>query len=108
MKIAVIGASGMTGEAIVEELSDRKHQVTGIGRLPAKIAKRDGVTAVGGDIMQPAQMASVLKGHDAVICAYAAGHTFELDVYKIRWKQHGVSSVRSGQQASPISFFSVG
>jgi putative NADH-flavin reductase len=32
--------------------------------------------------MDPAEMARALEGQDAVICAFAAGHTLELDVYK--------------------------
>ena len=82
MKIAVIGASGMTGAAIVDELSNRRHQVSGIGRNAYKIARRDGVTAIAADIMNVREMATALSGHDAVVCAYAAGHTLELDVYK--------------------------
>ncbi|MEZ5929460.1 MAG: NAD(P)H-binding protein [Parvularculaceae bacterium] len=82
MKIAVIGASGMTGAAIVDELSNRRHQVSGIGRNADKIARRDGVTAIAADIMNVREMATALSGHDAVVCAYAAGHTLELDVYK--------------------------
>ena len=41
-KIALIGASGNTGACILQELSDRGHQVTAIARNPDKIATLPG------------------------------------------------------------------
>lgn len=68
-KIALIGASGNAGSRIFKELSDRGHQVTGIARDPAKIARLPGVTAVQGDVFDADGMAALLRGHDAVVSA---------------------------------------
>lgn len=82
MNIAVIGATGMIGAELVEELLARGHQVTGIARNIVKLPQRDGLTPVSADIMQVGPMAKALRGHDAVICAFAPGHSMGLDIYK--------------------------
>jgi putative NADH-flavin reductase len=66
-RIALIGASGNVGTRILQELVSRNHQVTAIGRDPAKVPAMAGVTAVRGDVADPAALAELLEGHDAVI-----------------------------------------
>ena len=68
-KIALIGASGNAGSRILKELSDRGHVVTAIARHPERITALPGVTAVRGDVFAQAELAALLKGHDAVISA---------------------------------------
>jgi putative NADH-flavin reductase len=67
MKIAIIGASGRAGSRIAKEAIVRGHRVTGIARDPEKI--EGGAVAKQGDVGHPAALASLLKGHDAVISA---------------------------------------
>jgi len=67
MKVALIGASGQAGSRLLAELARRGHQVTAIARHPEKIAAASGVTAKKGDVYDKAGLASLLKGHDAVI-----------------------------------------
>lgn len=67
MRIALIGASGQAGSRILAELSARGHQVTAIARDPGKIASLPGVTAQAGDAADPATLAPLLAGHDAVV-----------------------------------------
>jgi uncharacterized protein len=67
--VALIGASGRAGSAILKELSDRGHKVTGIARNPEKIAALPNVTAKKGDAFDKDGIATLLKGHDAVISA---------------------------------------
>jgi hypothetical protein len=66
-RIALIGASGNVGTRILNELVSRNHQVTAIARDPSKIPARAGVTAARGDVADPAGLADLLKGHDAVV-----------------------------------------
>jgi len=66
-KVALIGASGNVGSRILKELSDRGHQVTAIARDPDKIAKLPNCMAVKGDASDPAGLAALLRGHDAVV-----------------------------------------
>ena len=67
--IALVGASGNIGTKITNELLDRGYNVTAICRNLDKLEDREGVTAVAGDLLEPQQLAEVLKGHDAVISA---------------------------------------
>ncbi|WBV43654.1 NAD(P)-dependent oxidoreductase [Pseudoroseomonas cervicalis] len=67
MRIALIGASGQAGSRILAELSARGHQVTATARDPGKIASLPGVTAQAGDAADPATLAPLLAGHDAVV-----------------------------------------
>jgi uncharacterized protein len=66
-RIALIGASGNVGTRILNELVSRNHQVTAIARDTSKVPARAGVTAARGDVADPAGLAAVLKGHDAVV-----------------------------------------
>ncbi len=69
MKIAVIGATGRAGSQIVRELASRGHQVTAIARHVEQVPALPGVTAKVGDAGDPAALAALLKGHDAVVSA---------------------------------------
>ena len=69
MKVAVLGASGHAGSEITRELATRGHQVVAIARKPEAIPAVDGVTAVSGDASDPAALAELVRGADAVISA---------------------------------------
>nr|WP_314528845.1 NAD(P)-dependent oxidoreductase [uncultured Brevundimonas sp.] len=69
MKVAVLGASGRAGSEITKELASRGHAVTAIARKPEAIPVATGVTPVAGDASDPAALAALIKGADAVISA---------------------------------------
>ena len=73
MKIALIGGSGFVGSAALNEALQRGHQVTALARDPAKLPARAGLTAVKADVLDAAQVAAAVEGHDAVIDAYNPG-----------------------------------
>lgn len=73
MKIALIGATGFVGKAVLDELLSRGHAVTALARDPAKHARRDGFTPVPADATDAAQVERAVAGHDAVISAYNPG-----------------------------------
>jgi len=75
MKIALIGATGFVGSAVLPELLQRGHQVTVLARNPAKLSARPGLTVVAGDALDAAQVSRAVAGHDAVISAYNPGWT---------------------------------
>ncbi|NCU04348.1 MAG: NAD(P)H-binding protein [Chitinophagaceae bacterium] len=75
MKIAVIGATGFVGTAIVNELIKRGHSVTGIARNISKLPVIDNLYAAAADINNEEELVAVLKGHDTVISSYNAGWT---------------------------------
>lgn len=75
MNIALIGATGFVGSAVLEELLRRQHQVTALARNPGKLAARDGLTVVQADAQDATQVAKAVAGHDAVVNAYNPGWT---------------------------------
>ncbi|MGM9478818.1 NAD(P)-dependent oxidoreductase [Pedobacter sp. GSP4] len=74
MKIALIGASGFVGKAILNELVNRGNEVVAIARDVDKIENNNAaVTKVAVDVLDVAKLAEILKGADAVVSAFNAG-----------------------------------
>lgn len=73
MNIALIGATGFVGSAVLNELLQRGHRVTVLARHPEKLAAREGLTVVRADAQDAAQVAQAVQGHDAVLSAYNPG-----------------------------------
>ncbi|HEX8014458.1 MAG TPA: NAD(P)H-binding protein [Flavobacterium sp.] len=72
MKIAIIGATGFVGTAILNELADRKHDVTAIARTPKDT---ENATWIAADVYDVDSLAETLKGHDVVVNAFNPGWT---------------------------------
>lgn len=73
MKIALIGATGFVGAAVLQELLSRGHAVDALVRSPEKLAPRAGLTPVRFDVRDAAAVAAAVRGVDAVISAYNPG-----------------------------------
>jgi uncharacterized protein len=74
MKVALVGATGFVGSHILQELLNRKHQVTAIVRNPNKLTVQNPLlTIVRGDVLQEAEVAALVKNNDVVVSAYNAG-----------------------------------
>jgi len=73
MKIALIGGTGFVGSAVLTELSQRGHQVSALARDTTKYRTTPGVTPVGADATDAAQVERAVAGADAVISAYNPG-----------------------------------
>lgn len=74
MKVALIGA-GFVGTALINELSNRGHEVKVIVRSPEKVNVPQGnVSVVKGDVLSD-ELSPLLKGSDVVVSAYNAGWT---------------------------------
>jgi putative NADH-flavin reductase len=75
MRIAIIGASGNIGSAILAEALARGHSITAIVRHPEKIPSNNPrLTVVKGDVLKD-KVDNLVRGHDAVISAYNPGWT---------------------------------
>ncbi|CAD0004666.1 MULTISPECIES: NAD(P)-dependent oxidoreductase [Flavobacterium] len=72
MKIAIIGATGFVGTAILNELADRKHEITAIARTPKDTTN---ATWIAADVYDVDSLAETLKGHDVVVNAFNPGWT---------------------------------
>ena len=73
MNIALIGATGFVGKAVLEELLSRGHTVRALQRDAAKLAARPGLEVRSVDVLAEGSFAAELKGVDAVVSAYNAG-----------------------------------
>ncbi|RZK17003.1 MAG: NAD-dependent epimerase/dehydratase family protein [Pedobacter sp.] len=76
MKVALIGASGFVGKALLNELVSRGNEVIAIARDTDKIESTDeNVTKIAVDVLDTEKLAAALNGADAVISAFNAGWT---------------------------------
>ena len=70
MNLLIIGATGGTGRALVEQGLERGHQVTAFVRNPARLAIRhERLVIARGDVLDPASVEAAVHGQDAVLCA---------------------------------------
>lgn len=69
MKIALIGATGMAGSRILEELVSRGNYVKAIARDVHKVAETERVLSESIDLNDREALIEALKGQDAVISA---------------------------------------
>lgn len=73
MKVALIGATGFVGKAVLNELLQRGNQVTAIVRNPESLQAQNGLTITEADATDVDALADAVKGNDAVISAFNAG-----------------------------------
>ena len=82
MKIALIGASGFVGSAVLKEAVARHHDVIGLARNPDKIEKTPRVTARKADVNDTKALADAIDGAEVVIAAYV-GPRGTSDIYAV-------------------------
>jgi putative NADH-flavin reductase len=69
MKLAIFGATGGTGQQVVEQALAAGHTVTVLVRDAAKLTKRDArLTVITGNVLNQADVDACVKQTDAVIC----------------------------------------
>jgi putative NADH-flavin reductase len=88
MKVALLGATGFVGSALLKEALDRGHMVTAIVRHPERLEKREGLTAKAGDVYDTASLATLIRGNEAIISV-----TFGLPVTRSQWASNALENV---------------
>jgi uncharacterized protein len=104
MKIALIGASGFVGTALLNEALKRGHTVTGIVRHPEKIALKDNLTVKKGDVFKKGEISSLVAGSDIIINSYNPGWS-DPDIYDHFLK--GSQLIQEEAKASGVKRFLV-
>jgi len=99
MKVAIIGATGFVGSALLKEAVTRGHEVTALVSDPSKVPASDKVVAVQADVLAQDSLADRLKGHDAIISAFS-GHA-QADV--LGYYVKGIQSIISAAKAAGVS-----
>ena len=99
MKIALIGATGFVGTAVLAELLQRDHHVTALVRNPARVAAQPMLTAQALDAFDANAVAAAVAGHDAVISAFNPGWDAP-DLYALFMK--GSAAIDAGVEKSGV------
>lgn len=73
MRIALIGATGFVGAAVLATLLERGHRVTALVRDATRLAPQPGLTPVVADAYDAQAIGDAVRGHDAVISAFNPG-----------------------------------
>lgn len=74
MKIALIGATGFVGSAVLKEALDRGHEVTAIARNTEKISTpKSNLKTAETDVREVEKLAGILEGNDVVISTFNPG-----------------------------------
>ncbi|AHF14537.1 NAD(P)-dependent oxidoreductase [Niabella soli] len=76
MKIAIIGATGFVGSAILKEALQRGHEVLALARSTSSITEKNPLLALLNiDVANTDELTAAIKGSDVVISAFNAGWT---------------------------------
>lgn len=75
MQIALVGATGFVGGAVLTEALARGHAVTALARDPARLAPQTRLAVIRADALDAAQVAAAVRGAEAVVSAYNPGWT---------------------------------
>lgn len=74
MKLFLIGVTGGTGKALLEQALLRGHEVTALARRPEVVASVPHLNIVKGDVTDLETVARCLRGHDAVLSTLGPGN----------------------------------
>ena len=97
--IAVVGASGRTGQRVVTELTARGYGVRALMRSPAAASARSpGVEYVKADVLDPSGLGDCLMGCSAVVSALGVGSSrTPTTVYS-----HGITAIHAAMTAAGV------
>lgn len=73
--IAIFGASGRTGQRVVQAALAHGHTVRALVRDPARLTAQPGVTLVAGDVLVAADVAEALQGAEGALSVLGGGTT---------------------------------
>ncbi|XP_058491861.1 uncharacterized protein YwnB-like [Solea solea] len=77
MKLAVLGATGQTGQYLVNQALQQGHSVTAIVRNPGKLAiYHDNLKVVEADIFSADSLKTHFKGHDVIMSCLGFSPSF--------------------------------
>jgi len=99
MKIALIGATGFVGSAILKEALYRAHEVTAIVRNSDTLTPHEKLRSTKGDVYNEDEVVRLVAGHDAVISAFNPGWS-NPDIYSQQIK--GTHSIINGVKKSGV------
>jgi putative NADH-flavin reductase len=99
MKLVIFGASGGTGQHLVQQALAQGHAVTAFARRPESIiaVPAPGLSVVQGDVHDGAAVAAAIAGQDAVLSALGARNLGRSDVLGV-----GIRNILAGMAAHGV------
>ncbi|WBS01653.1 NAD(P)-dependent oxidoreductase [Pseudoduganella sp. SL102] len=97
MNIALIGATGYVGSALLAEAASRGHDVKAIVSRPANVPERPGVHAVRVDVHDRDTLAAQLAGLDAVVSAFSGHAQQDVQGYYVRGIEAIIAATRAAR-----------
>ncbi len=98
MKVAIIGATGFVGSALLNEAKTRGHKVTALVSNTQKVPATENVIAVQVDVLDQADLAAKLAGHDAIISAFSGHAQSDVQGYYVK----GITSIISAAKVAAV------
>lgn len=100
MKIALIGATGFVGSALLQEALNRGHEVTALVRDPEQLKPHTKLHPHKADVYDAADVARLVAGHDALISAFNPGWS-NPDLYTLQIK--GTNAIIEGSKRAGLT-----
>ena len=100
MKIALIGATGFVGSAILQEALQRGHEVTAIVRHPEKVKPHPKLRPHKANVQKGDEVTRSVASHDAVISAFNPGWS-NPDIYNQQVK--GTRAIIDGVKKAGVN-----
>ena len=94
MKLIVFGATGGTGQCLVEQALAANHEVTIFARRQGEMTR---ARVINGDVLDRATVADAIRGHDAVLSALGTRPWKHVDVCS-----GGIASIISAMQSAGV------
>ncbi len=103
MKIALIGATGYVGTAILDEALNRGHEVMAVTRNPEKIANQTNLSIEKGDIYNERELSQLIEGADVVISAFNGFYKDQSNVQSYQKQLQGTRSIINAVKLSQVN-----
>lgn len=98
MHIALIGATGFIGSAILQEAHARGHRVTALVTRPERLPAHPQLVARKVDVLDTAELTAQLEGADAVISAFSGHAQQDVFDYYVR----GIGSILTATRSAGV------
>jgi putative NADH-flavin reductase len=100
MKVLVIGATGKVGRLVVQECLRLNHHVTAFGRNVDRIAPKEKLIVVKGDVADPKSIDAAMPGHDVVVLTFGAILSFKTIMFDTDVCETGTRNIISAMKRS--------
>jgi putative NADH-flavin reductase len=102
MKVAIFGASGVTGKLLTQRSLSAGYQVTALLRNPEKFLTHDRLNVIKGSVFEPSPVGQTIEGADVVLSALGANSLRKEDVLERAIPQIIAAMRQTTTQPKPV------